>query len=1320
MRTTYTAAGGSQLGLTAEGLFSGLDDFTHSPEQQTAVGQNGGRCDEGVGLVGETYPYEELDGRRFQRLTQSLITAERPRTQCFTISGPDGGRDAVDLEFDDDYTFSDAVIFQVKFREQNPLGIPTPDDLYKWVIKNLKSEIPKLELLRQRDAREFIFVTNVPASGHLDTGLRDRVQAWAKENIPLPSFFWWREDVDARLDRHPPLVFKFMLFRGPDSVQAYLAKTLIRGDVALPLLKVGYTARNPAISTILLYLSRQYKEEESLRFKQAHVDAPLIGSFVDVPLALSADPTSHFRLRVKIDELAEEIYETEDPPEEDYVTFLENLSEDRDGIPLGAASALLSDHDVTELDRIAIEAGPGQGKSTLIQFLGQVHRARMLDKSEDLARLPHHIANGPLRLPFRIELRHLGKWLQGVSPWTGAEETKNFTGIPALHSYIAAHVQHVTGGMSFSSDDLIAIMCSTPTILLLDGLDEVADLDLRGRVVKTVSSFVQDMDSLGAKLQVVATGRPSSQAGAPSFQRDIFLYMKLEDLTVDLTERYSNSWIERRAMPAEQAVELRNVLAGCLAQPHVSDLARTPMQLAILLWLVHTRGWNLPDKRTALYDEYINMLLDREADKTPLVRKHREELLAIHGHLGWLLHSRSQSKNHGAGDIEFTELKRTIWEYLEAKEAPSSHTNEIVEGIRRIFILVDRIQGRFEFQVQPLREFFAARHLYKTAPYQTSAVEVTGSRPERLEALIRDPHWLNTARFFCGWYDVGELADLTQRLSDLWDDSSYRFSLHSRLLVAYLLSDFVSAAAPKNTRRIAANLTDLLSLRQILNAEENNQYQSPSVKELIPLESGLPVLWDAAKQFYTQPIADAVVYEMARLLIQIPSSDRARWWLENLPGQGGDRDEWIRRGVIADCLAGVPTNDLSPLFEESSDILQWVRCVESGRLDVATSGERMRRFVDALARGYSPLHQSASDQGLYLTYLTRHVLRTSLHDPRMAPRNMEDVPPLEFDGDSAAHQELARLTNLTAHRDIKPADNIRRSLSVRASIIGDELDDPWAAWRLALFVAPWSPRASAWSVNDKTIPLPKRADALWWNRSDASFWREQLRSSMHDGLKMAVAAALVSWAPGPVISRLSDELNRLCLRLKPWELSTIRRFCETINRPEGRFQIATKTKIRKGEVHSFPEGLPLCILTALELRMAPHAVLELGRIIDNSLPCPGHVPFIAGFNVSRALKSMVSTRDWRKALEVIDASYLKARSDILHTRGISHKGLANLRSRMDATTATKILTQPSKFPVELLEAAEESLQMLSPTRGRTLRAVAEYRNWFNHAEGGLR
>ncbi|MFG2356186.1 NACHT domain-containing protein [Streptomyces sp. NPDC048521] len=1278
--------------------------------------------------MGETYPYEELDGRRFQRLAQSLITAERPRTQCLPIAGPDGGRDAAGLDFDLDGKLSDAVIYQVKYREQNPVGIPSNNDLYDWVIKHLGAENKKLSKLKDRGAREFVFITNVPASGHLGTGLRDRVQQWVAENVTLPTFIWWREDIDARLDRNPALVFRFMLFRGPDSVQAYLAGVLDKSTTSSKpdSSAIEYSTRNPAISTLLLYLARQYEEESTLRFKQAHLDAPLIDSFVDVPFELNRrtlreHPEMQFRYRQLSDEFLKRRGPEVEPAGE--VGYLPRMSDSFDGMPgaaskdtPGAASVLLFDQEVLSLHSVVIEAGPGQGKSTLVQFLGQIHRAKILGKTEDLARLPSHLSQAALRIPVRIELRHLGEWLQGSSPWSRAQKVSHDGGAPSLHGYIASHVRHVTGGMRFTNEDLIAIVSSTPTLLLLDGLDEVADISLRELVVTTVHSFVRDMKSLGAQLQVVATSRPSSLARAPIFARNDFLYCQLTDLSTELAEKYTNSWVKRRALPDDQASELRRVLAGCLTQPHISELARTPMQLAILLWLVHTRGWNLPDKRTALYEEYVRTVFDREADKSPKVRQYRDLLLEIHGHLGWLLHARSEGgpRGAGAGDIATTDLKRTIWEYLERKQepgddVPSETVSDVFDGIRRVFILVDRIQGKHEFQVQPLREFFAARHLYKTAPYHSNAVEVTGSRPERLEALLRSPYWLNVARFFCGSYDVGELADLVQRIEELKEDEKYRYSLHVRLLIVYLLRDYVTAASPKATRKLARLLTDPLSMRQLLADHHLEQSQGEAPGELIPRDSGLPALLDAAQSRYVSPLPDQVVYELARLIRQIPKEERWNWWLGGAPKESKGRDEWLRRGVIASCFDGAPAEQLLSIFSEDASTLSWVRCVEASRLDVALAGSRMPHFVDALMRGYGPLGRSQESSHQFLDYVTRGLLLTAPTNP-LAAELFDEVPRVwpEFQGSSTAMEELGKLAELES--SIKHLPKTPAGLARRADVIGEAYGEPWVAWRIAMFVAPI---IGASSVGIGGESLSSQAAIMWKHRKALKYWTDHLDALDHQGRRMGFMAGLLAWAPADVITGVLGIKPELCRSIASWEFSRVRSFVQAVATQEAPNNIHNRVRMSSKDVPSLAAVHLSCLLSILDVRIRKNAKWDLDARINLDSVCEAHRDFTAGYAVSRAMKRLSRTAGRDQSHRAIQKHFPQARGETVEIRDLSPSGFAALQTRMTIGEAESILQNPELYPIDLLTLAGFRLEGSGKVGAITMLKVARDRRWFD-------
>ncbi len=174
------------------------------------------------------------------------------------------------------------------------------------------------------------------------------------------------------------------------------------------------------------------------------------------------------------------------------------------------------------------------------------------------------------------------------------------------------------------------------------------------------------------------------------------------------------------------------------------------MQLAILLSLIQTRGGSLPDKRTSLYDSYVDLFFNREAEKSTVVRDHRDLLLDIHRYLAWILQSESQTKQT-RGSVSAQRLHDLVAHYLsfEGHNVALAHT--LFTGlVERVVALVSRVEGTYEFEVQPLREYFAARHLYNTAQYSPPGGERAGTLPDRFDALARDFFWQNVTRFYAG------------------------------------------------------------------------------------------------------------------------------------------------------------------------------------------------------------------------------------------------------------------------------------------------------------------------------------------------------------------------------------------------------------------------------------------------------------------------------------------------------------------------------------------------------------------------------------------
>jgi hypothetical protein len=74
--------------------------------------------------------FENLGPDRFQQLVQALLISVNPRTVCFPIGQPDGGRDAL-LPTGLDAGKDEFIVFQVKF-SRHPATI---ENVSKWLLE---------------------------------------------------------------------------------------------------------------------------------------------------------------------------------------------------------------------------------------------------------------------------------------------------------------------------------------------------------------------------------------------------------------------------------------------------------------------------------------------------------------------------------------------------------------------------------------------------------------------------------------------------------------------------------------------------------------------------------------------------------------------------------------------------------------------------------------------------------------------------------------------------------------------------------------------------------------------------------------------------------------------------------------------------------------------------------------------------------------------------------------------------------------------------------------------------------------------------------
>jgi len=166
------------------------------------------------------------------------------------------------------------------------------------------------------------------------------------------------------------------------------------------------------------FLADQYADDVDVKFKQVELHNKLLDLFVDLPSRLSVP--SRLSQHTKIQHLfASSSFPTRIIGNGDDGFVL--VEDHNDDLRSGTVTLLLSDLG-TELKVVVVEGAPGQGKSTLAQYICQVHRIRLLDKQEDLLQLPRRHKETAVKIPFKLDLRDFAAWLDGADPFAGRSD----------------------------------------------------------------------------------------------------------------------------------------------------------------------------------------------------------------------------------------------------------------------------------------------------------------------------------------------------------------------------------------------------------------------------------------------------------------------------------------------------------------------------------------------------------------------------------------------------------------------------------------------------------------------------------------------------------------------------------------------------------------------------------------------------------------------------------------------------------------------------------------------------------------------------------
>lgn len=1238
-----------------------------------------------------TYQYENLGDERFQQLAQAILTAVFPNVQCLPIGQPDGGRDAF-FHVIPRKRKGRLIIFQVKY-SRNPQSKGE-----RGAIQDLiKSEKDKVVELIKRGATEYYLITNVSGTSHLDAGSIDIVNKELSEAFGIPAYCWWRDDLDRRIDGNADVKWSYSdILRGSDILQ-WLIEGVWKDDP---------TKRNLALHS---YIATQCKDDEEVKFKQVELQNKLLDLFVDLPvMPLDFNDTEFQRglfstqnYRRLVDADGEVLIERHHV----FHMHPRDLPE--------TAAFLLKDGFEIKPACLVLEGAPGQGKSTITQYVCQVHRLKLLGRAVDLTHAPKSHLDAPVRIPFRVDLRDYAAWLSGRNPFAPDGQNAEIRS-STLESFIAAQVGHLSGGQDFSAADLTAVIKNGRVLIVLDGFDEVADIPTRQRVVEEITRAASRIRAHQKQAQIVVTSRPAAFANSPGFPHSEWLHLEIQSMTPDQIDEYAKKWMSARHLQPRERKEFLSLLKEKLEQPHMRELSRNPMQLTILLALIHTRGLSLPDKRTALYDNYMELFFNRESEKSRVVREHRDLLLDIHRYLAWVLHTTAEEKGSG-GIISENDLKSLLREYLQNEGHDAQLVQELFTGmVERVVALVSRAQGTFEFEVQPLREYFAARHLYETAPYSPPGDERSGTKPERFEALSRNFYWLNVVRFYCGCFSRGELSSLVDGLDELANDSDYKLLAHPRTLAFMLLGDWVFSQQPILVARVVDRIFTSPGLKILLSTTS----RASASEVALPERCGRGDLVKLAFQMLSERSPNRAERDAILQLIKVNTdlAPRIQKWLSDKPGEGFD--EWFADGVALGTIRSMPASDLSLIAlqhpEAAGTVLR-----DAHRYDVIYSDERLFTQVlnNAVNGTQSFPHISGQGESKSSLETAVNLLTPFLYRFLLANTDRINVATdvLRLHGLDSQGTKEPLITDFPALRRtqefVAEASTIfqsetslwtstlepwKRLIAVVADKFGCE---SWAASRLAVLsggirsskvVGSWGP--TSWSIDEGI------ADRMRYARlksGNAAWWREQILSVQGGPKEPMVALAAAAWASSKTLVTLSGEMSKLLDSLGPTEWQMVHGTLVQAFFP------GKEDRSRASAISGLPADVSPRLLVVVARRDESSTVRQL--VLDHLSGYAGDDPVVKSSIGNAAMLSLLED----------NGCWVKLKSTLTTRACGSELFIQEQNARnLSEDIARDICSSAEEYPMSLVSLAQMRLASATGQRAAKLGNVSRSSQWF--------
>ena len=386
-------------------------------------------------------------------------------------------------------------------------------------------------------------------------------------------------------------------------------------------------------------------------------------------------------------------------------------------------------------NRLVIMGGPGCGKTTVMLHMAWALAASLLAGQTEPARsrLGLDLVSAALPLPILVPLASFARYRRNLANNTPAREK-------SLSFFISHHLISKDANFDLPADFFVKLlMDGSNVMLLLDGLDEVANEEERAEVRQSVEELVA-----GKSLRVVVTCRTIAYrsgrtALGASFREISVLPLNRELHIVPMvSQAYACIHPHDTALRLERINDLLTGIDRLESERRVrlgeeaAAFVDSPLMVRLLL-IVHVNNRTLPDERAELFDKAINALLQvdygREESNIRELSTDWKLYRDMAQHLAFHMHQQGKDQGREIEELHLIKALRTEAEFLPRIDDFLLHARQ------RGSVLEERDRS-YRFIHLAFQEFLAARHILKII-----GAESRESMLATLETRLEDPWW---------------------------------------------------------------------------------------------------------------------------------------------------------------------------------------------------------------------------------------------------------------------------------------------------------------------------------------------------------------------------------------------------------------------------------------------------------------------------------------------------------------------------------------------------------------------------------------------------